>query len=428
MLCFTPSGSEMRGDCPFCSDRSGHLYVNAVKGVYYCHRCGRGGPVSDLGEAFGAGLPPAPPEPSVRTAPPDRLHAAYSALLGRLSLSEEHRKHLMSPKRGMPEAQIEKGGYRTLPPGGRIALGESVARFADPSGVPGFYLYGGKKWCVAGPPGLLIPVRDWEGRILGIQVRPDVPKGSKYCWLSSAGRPGGTPAKARWHASVPEGALPGRVWITEGPLKADISSAILGEAVVAVPGANAWRGDLVKNLVDRGFREAVVAFDADARRKPGIRRSALALKEALLEAGLEVFCASWEESDGNGLDDLLLSGRKPEVQRVTRRGNACLNRVTLIGYLLGARSLDLTHRDGTPAKKVLFYIKTSRNGAAPESLPVTAWDGVGEGVMALEKGRLLLVEGRLKMRAGISPSGRRYDALEVVASSVEPLGSGEVPS
>lgn len=37
------SGEETKHRCPFCDDLTGHLYVNAVKGVYFCFKCGAKG-------------------------------------------------------------------------------------------------------------------------------------------------------------------------------------------------------------------------------------------------------------------------------------------------------------------------------------------------------------------------------------------------
>jgi len=44
------SGNEHVYLCPFpgCKDSSGHLYVNRIKGVYHCFKCGRSGKLKDL--------------------------------------------------------------------------------------------------------------------------------------------------------------------------------------------------------------------------------------------------------------------------------------------------------------------------------------------------------------------------------------------
>lgn len=34
---------EVQARCPFCDDKSHHLYLNTEEDLCYCHRCGTGG-------------------------------------------------------------------------------------------------------------------------------------------------------------------------------------------------------------------------------------------------------------------------------------------------------------------------------------------------------------------------------------------------
>jgi hypothetical protein len=63
-----------------------------------------------------------PPRPAANAerADPDTLHAVYSALLDRLSLSEAHREALHG--RGMADDAIDRAVYRTLPIQGRSRI------------------------------------------------------------------------------------------------------------------------------------------------------------------------------------------------------------------------------------------------------------------------------------------------------------------
>ena len=71
-----------------------------------------------------ADIPPRP-GPEAKRADADTLHAAYSALLARLSLSKAHRDGLQA--RGLAGDAIDRGGYRTLPVQGAPRLpGPSV--------------------------------------------------------------------------------------------------------------------------------------------------------------------------------------------------------------------------------------------------------------------------------------------------------------
>lgn len=301
-----PNG-EFRVDCPFCGDTGRHMYVNAERGLYHCFRCGASGRLSEGSPSLAA----------VRTrvsteepAPLARVAAAYEALLNVLNLSHAHKEHLMSPKRGMSGAEIAERGYRTLPDIGRTVIASRVSSAASVKGVPGFYKHSSGMWCLAGPSGILIPVRAFDGRIWGIQVRRDKSAGgSRYVWLSSAGKEGGTPARARYHVAYPkvsERRLTNRVWLTEGPLKADIAASRLGDVVVAVPGVNCWKSTgVIKALRQAGVRDVVLAFDSDARTNPNVGK---ALDEVLsvLVKSFYVRVAVWDE-EYKGIDDALLA-------------------------------------------------------------------------------------------------------------------------
>ena len=426
-LRFGTGRAEARTNCPFCGDKGGHLYGNARKGVFYCFRCGAKGRLAAGAVALAAG-PPRPGRESEAALDPEKLDAAYRALLGELGLSQEHREQLRSPARGLADGQIEEAGYRSLPEGSRAALGEAVAAKADPSGVPGFWRAAGK-WRVAGPAGLLLPVRDPWGRVLGLQVRRDrAESGPRYVWLSSAGRPAGTPARALCHTSLLGAKTRSRVWITEGPLKADIAATRLREPVLAVPGVNTWRsGGLFGALGVLGASEVVIAFDADAEVNPHVDRAACELGKALRERGRLVFRASWPLSQGKGLDDLLLGGRFPEVEEFGR-GGICLNRLMLTGEVVGPPALQTVKRkDGSSLLKARLLVHIEDDGRR-EVVSVNAWEKMANRLKeaGLKKGDWVFFEGKLKVRREESGS-----ALEVWLSDFELLkgaaGNGSAP-
>lgn len=311
------SGDEIRADCPFCDDRKGHLYINSIKNLWHCVHCGAGGKIRDKSLSSSqqyimplySSKPQAPPYPS-----PQRLHEAYTVLVNVLGLSKCHRQHLYSPKRGMSPLQVATGQYRTLPPGWetREYVGERVAEHVNPGGIPGFYRSPKGNWTLAGRPGLLIPVRNWEGLIQGFQIRPDYGS-QKYMWLSSGHptrHPEGRKVKAVFHVAGPR--TSGRVWVTEGPLKADISAHLLQETVIAVPGVTMWKAcGIMPELVRRKVKEVVIAYDSDVATNPNVARAARQLSNALQSCNLRVVAAHWEHY--KGLDDLLLAGFKPEL-------------------------------------------------------------------------------------------------------------------
>jgi len=263
-------------------------------------------------EDFAADEPPAAPIADAPT-----KHAVYTALLTLCPLSPAHRAHLLGPTRQLPEEALAT--YGTLPEGKAQTpiLAALVAEFTREVLLvtPGFTLDqnrpGGLRLNSHG--GLLIPVRDGAGRIQGMQVRAD--RGEpRYRWLSSAeGVSSGTPA----HVARPAQVTDQRVYLTEGPLKADIAAGHLGAVVVGITGVTTWRHALpaLDALQAEGHDVVVVALDADDPGDPK-KQHTVALVEAirqevaaaLVGMGYAVRFARWDHSAGKGLDDLLLGG------------------------------------------------------------------------------------------------------------------------
>jgi len=248
-------------------------------------------------------LPPIKPRPDAKQNPkaaPGILDTAYRALLSELSLSEAHRENLQH--RGLTDVQIASLGYRTLPQDGRR---EPVTRLEAKriklAGVPGFYLEAGY-WQLAGPVGIAIPVKDTRKRIAGLQIRCDNAEGGRYKWLSSkgfnAGCSPGTPVHVAGTVSVN-----GEVWITEGPLKADIAALKLGRLVLAVAGVGNWPG-LIPIMRKLNPKRAIIAFDMDKTSNPVVKLHSEALMTCLIRCGVCTFEADWD-SHFKGLDDLL---------------------------------------------------------------------------------------------------------------------------
>ena len=310
-----------------------------------------GGWVHLLGPERPADLPPPPPRSGEPAAPVERRHRVYRELLGLLALDERHRENLR--KRGVEdEAVLAHLEYRSLPLKGRAklvrALGERLGEEAL-RGVPGVFWREGERRAyptLAGPPGMLIPTRDWDGRIVAFQIRLDKPPEDdpelKYLWLSSDGRPGGASSGAPLHWAKPrpgagarlteqaEGSpleglcrLYGRhperplVLVTEGVLKSDLAAEWTGLLTLGIPGVSlahhaveALAGDEapVRPLA------VVLAFDADAARKEEVRRARDRLAAALLERGVPVLLAKWPEAAGKGIDDILAAGEGRRIR------------------------------------------------------------------------------------------------------------------
>lgn len=90
--------------------------------------------------------------------------------------------------------QIEENGYKNTPVFGFRKLTERLLESGcTVEGVPGFYQEKDGGWSVHFYPkssGFMVPVRNLEGLIVGIQIRQDHPRdGRKYMWLSSTNYP-----------------------------------------------------------------------------------------------------------------------------------------------------------------------------------------------------------------------------------------------
>lgn len=110
------------------------------------------------------------------------------------------------------------------------------------------------------------------------------------------------------------------IHITEGPIKAHICAQITGETTIGITGHTNYRSALesVKVLVQRGALAVTVALDEDAAPDTvvAVDMSRSALIQELRKIGVMVKTARWDGRLGKGIDDLLLSGHKPDIHIV----------------------------------------------------------------------------------------------------------------
>jgi hypothetical protein len=236
-------------------------------------------------------------------------------LLRLLALEAEHRQNLN--QRGLDDGEIQRRGYRTLPLSGRTRV---VQQLVDEFGpdligkVPGFVFKRGPHgsyWAMSAAVGLLIPTRTLDGKIAALAMRLD---GSttdrKYRWISSKTRYYSGPSpQMRCH--VPLHASDRRtVRVTEGQLKADISTALSGILTLGLPGCGQWQ--LVLPVLEHLQPETVLlAWDADWRHNPNVAQS-LGDCARHLQLMYRVQMESWDPSDGKGIDDVWLAGHQPK--------------------------------------------------------------------------------------------------------------------
>jgi len=255
-------------------------------------------------------------KPSPARAHPDDLQAVYSALLAdpRLALTKAHLADLA--RRGFPEEEARRRGYASIPIRGREEIAFDLAhRFGKETllSVPGFIVNGRDQLDIASFPGLVIPSRDLEGRVIALIVRPDKPPDPthKYLYVSSVNRGGPSPGAP---AHIPLGvAGPVEVLrLTEGPLKADLATILTGEPTIAAPGVTNWR-PCVRAL--KTFKAKVVrlAFDGDWRVNGKVAQATVACVEGLKAEGIRVEFETWNPGDGKGIDDILAVGKTPTL-------------------------------------------------------------------------------------------------------------------
>jgi len=335
--------------CPVCL-KPDNCAVSADGALAYCRRVESDRPGRDDG--FLHILSDRPdyipriitPQEEVAThdrAPVEHRDEVHQDLLAVLDLKDRERKNLS--ERGMSEEATRENNYKSVP--SRIladAIAEGLAEYHDLRGVPGFYREEGND----GEPGawrlnvnywhqgLLIPVRDVEGRIEGFQIRRAEVKDDspRYVWLSSSNKLDGTSSGAPVHfRNVEQMRESGRAIITEGALKGDIIAHYTDRGVITVQGVSSFKDDFGKKLREQipELQRVSIAFDADYARNPNVGHSLIRLSEMLRQAGMEVETLRWEEGEGKGLDDYLRNKLTEYFYHVEKEDRACFQQETL---------------------------------------------------------------------------------------------------
>lgn len=312
--------------CPCCDSgkREKHLNINLKKDVFRCPRCGVSGGIFDLyslftntprdavknelGERLGHGdhracAPPAPEIPECPLTDIQARHETYSALLNLLTLAPDHRENLRS--RGLHDDEIERYAYRTTPVMGLTAIAKQLQNEGCYlAGVPGFFRTEQGNWSfVCEGRGILIPVRDLEGRVQGLQIRRDNTIKRKYRWISSSERLDGCGAECWTHLRGP---VTPSVLLTEGPMKADIIYSLSGLSTLAVAGVNSL-SHLEETLLAMrrlGLREIQTVFDMDYMSNHHVQSGYENLYAILDRVGLPYRTLLWDPRY-KGLDDYI---------------------------------------------------------------------------------------------------------------------------
>ena len=233
----------------------------------------------------------------------DTRDATYSALLEKLSLAPDHRENLL--QRGLMDDEIDELGYKTTPVLGYASIAAQLqAEGLYLSGVPGFYRNNDGTWTfIHERRGILIPVRDVDGKIQGLQIRRDNVAKRKFRWVSSAEKKDGCKAEGWTHLA---GAVQSEIILTEGPMKADIIHILSGSTVLAVPGVNTLtqlKQALIR-LKGNGLKEVKTAFDMDFLTNIHVQNGYNSLLRLLGDMGLRYGTYLWDPRY-KGLDDYI---------------------------------------------------------------------------------------------------------------------------
>lgn len=320
---------EVGASCPFCGDHGTgkfHLSLNTNTDQYRCNLCGaHGNSVSLYARlngvsnrkayqelAQGTNIYPIPKQPAPQNTerqpvPLGQRHAVYSTMLEHLTLLDKHRENLL--ERGLSGERIHRNEYRSMPETEqerRLLSGLLRLHGLELSSVPGFRTYYGD-WTLAGPNGLIIPVRNKDGLIQGLKIRLDKgdEKGGKYRWLSSRGMTDGTRSMSYVH--VTGNTRSRRVFLTEGPLKGDVASFLANDALfVCIGGVNSLNG-LTDTLLGLNITEIVEVMDMDQDTKPEVRKAILAIRKEVQKFKRWKYTKYTWDPAYKGVDDYLLS-------------------------------------------------------------------------------------------------------------------------
>jgi hypothetical protein len=246
----------------------------------------------------------------------DDLHGVYSRFVELATMSDQHADLLR--QRGVNPELMREQGYATLGQNRAEIVQQLIKDGLEHllPRVPGFRISekGDRRfWSFGGYAGLLVPIRDSKGRIVGLMVRPDLPnERGKYMWCTSK-RQGGPSPGAPMHVPQFEGDRK-TVRLTEGALKAEIATRLSAMLTIGTAGING-QASAIETLRDVGSEVVRVAFDADARTNPHVAKAVKRLVKLLRAACFAVELEVWSASDGKGIDDLLANGKQPEVLR-----------------------------------------------------------------------------------------------------------------
>ena len=318
---------EVEAKCPFCGDRKYRMYLSRASdnSTFYCQNCGaKGNAVTLYASIYNVTTQQAYLDLMENSSvnkdtsavdivtnhsnikPLQERHMIYLRMLETLTLSDKHRRNLH--ERGLSDKMIEGNLYRSMPGSWleRKRIAYTLSKEFNLSGMPGFFTKE-CEWQLYGKPGILIPVCTKDNLIQGLQMRLDDDSKKKFCWLSTNGFDNGT--KIYGYVHVTGDTSSDTLYITEGPLKADIASYLAGGALFAgLTGVNAV-GELPAVIKSLEPRRIVECLDMDKLANLEVRKALHKLQTIAMPLCQEYKPFYWSESL-KGIDDYLLQKAK----------------------------------------------------------------------------------------------------------------------
>ena len=376
------SGKEVLVPCPFCGSK--RFAMNTEIGAGHCWSCGEAADsASYYAKATGLSLYNArkdieqrlnldtneplniPPRyviketkrPQAALAPIEIRNKTYNSFLNLLHLEDKNKYMLLA--RGFTPEQIDACGYKTFPSAEHVDF-HSICNLLRRDGcvlegVPGFYIeafgsYKGQWSFVRSTKGIMIPYRNENNKIEGLQIRKDddlrVVKDdgnleSKCGWFSSKNFNHGCAAEGFINYSCDyrydeqtKNWLPvhdGTALLTEGGMKGDLTHYLLpgNMLVVSVPGVQNLKKleSTLKRLYELGVRDIIHCYDMDYLVKPDVAKAMEKTKTLILQSGIRYHFKAWQskivvqnkEYDLKGIDDYLAYIQKGILPKIKKQ-------------------------------------------------------------------------------------------------------------
>lgn len=243
----------------------------------------------------------------------------------------------------------------------------------DLIGVPGFYFDEEKSKIVfIGVKGIGIKVRNYDGKIIGIQVRltnarvdKNTGKQLRYVWFSSPkkklGCSSGSPVDVTY-PRIPNEEIKAVVFITEGKFKSERITKFYNSVSVSVQGITTWKEKVlyeIKGIAEKvSLKGVFLCYDADMSVNPQVfNQCKQMVEEELMTCFHEnnIYMVSWDTCLGKGIDDLIDAGHKDAVKKMRFKDYAVIYESFISDYSKNKKNELLSNTTGEVITKEELY-------------------------------------------------------------------------